>query len=134
MDSKAFPENVAVIYEMLTRKWSRVVFTGSRAMGVAGPDSDWDFVVRDEERFTLSLELCNELDEEFKDPKAFPPHNPYSSSGSKLTPLRFGVVNLIVDHRVGILNAWFYATGYCRVNKVADKAERIRIFESFGAG
>ena len=137
MDVKEFPENVAIIYAMLTKKWPRVVFTGSRAMGVSGPDSDWDFVVADDEGFKLNLELSEYLDDAFKNPEAFPTHNPYESKGNKLTSLRFGQVNLIVDHRgppYSVLDSWRGATDHCRDNKVSDKAERIRIFESFGAG
>ena len=136
LDVKEFPENVAMIYEMLTKKWPRVVFTGSRAMGVSGPDSDWDFVVADDEGFKLNPELSLYLDDTFKNPEAFPTHSQYESKGHKLTSLRFGQVNLIVDHRAGVpaLDKWQCATDYCRATKVVSKSERIRIFESFSAG
>jgi hypothetical protein len=126
-----FPTDVQRIYEMIRRKWSDVVFTGSQAMGVAKDNSDWDFVVCDELGFDIGYELgCEQY---------------YSNTGEELsmrqcsikyfTSMRFGMVNLIVDHRgSGVLANWAAATDYCTERAISDKSERIRVFESFGAG
>lgn len=123
-----FPEDIQSIYARIAERWPNVVFTGSRAIGCAQEDSDWDFVVYECFPFDAqSIGLVTGGDVSLT--KRMLEHPP------QFTSLRIGNVNLIVDHRgEDVLANWAAATDYCLENRVFDKQERIKVFDSFGAG
>lgn len=115
------PPEVEKTYQLIRSQFGDVVFTGSRAMGVETESSDWDFVVSAERGEEVKLGFVPQGDES-------------RSNQMYFTSVRIGEVNLIIDHRgEGILANWAAATDYCAERAVADKLERIKIFESFGA-
>lgn len=118
-----FPEAVQKVYEQICEQFSDVVFTGSRAMGVASESSDWDFVVCDEVGSEERLGIGNYgADERVS-----------RSNEPEFTSVRIGDVNLIIDHRGSeMLVRWAAATDYCAEREVADRDTRIAIFERFG--
>lgn len=116
-----FPEDVQRTYDRICEVFSEVVFTGSRAMGVETESSDWDFVVSDV--------LGSETKIGIEDLR----HGESVAAVPGFTSIRIDSVNLIIDHRDGeVLASWAAATDYCAERMVADKAERIKIFEQFG--
>ena len=120
------PEEVELVYEKICERWGDVVLTGSQAIGCATKDSDWDFVVSDKFQFTLPDCLNPNYDRV----------GAVSCGGSrKITSVRIGNVNLIVDHRGNkILDNWRIATDYCQEHCVFDKQKRIKVFNEMGAG
>jgi hypothetical protein len=111
------------VYQQICDLWHDVVFTGSQAIGCASEKSDWDFVVSDDTGFQLPQNLTPDVT------------NAISCKGSHdITSVRFGKVNLIVDHRGdNILDNWRIATDYCQEHCVFDKRARIKVFEEMGA-
>lgn len=125
-----FPEDVRAVYAEIRAKWDDIVFTGSQAIGCAGPDSDWDFVVWHEwpyEPLTFPLEPT-------EGPRSIT-RRMLEQPSPRFTSLRFGRVNLIIEHHdPTVLDRWRVATDYCIDNCVYDKPARIAVFEHFGAG
>ena len=140
-----FPKLVQQVFDYCVRlNKEGPYFTGSRAMGVETPQSDWDIVMEipNEDIVSIAKNMCD----------AF--------GGKSLTEGKY-IVNILHDRFVieiyhtwlfGLLKTnpkihvilenadycnierWKLATEYCRENKEIsrDKKERIKIFDFFG--
>lgn len=118
-----FPADVAECVRELQKIFGFVVFTGSRAIGHWGEDSDWDFVVEAPEAVILDL------------PTKYEFSCTASLNGVPLfSSLRSGEVNLIIDHsgEKDILERWMIATDACIDRGCTTRDERIAVFREFG--
>ncbi len=118
------PDEVLALYGVICNRWGDVVFTGSRAIGCAKKESDWDFVVADKEDFELPVAAGINHDS-----RGTVSHN----NTAFITSVRVGKVNLIVDHRgSSILDNWRIATDYCQEHAVFNRNDRVKVFKEMG--
>lgn len=123
-------------------------FTGSRAIGVERPSSDWDFVLTTSDHRELINNLCENY-------KVKEPYNYYFGWGNDTANLyiylqddkaprtiwnlwgllkRYHKVNLIIVEYEDELDKWINATEFCKENKNAcyNKNLRCHFFSCYG--
>ena len=119
------PHDVATEHSRLVRIYGEVLFTGSRAMGVERPSSDWDFVVVGTEEDAIR--------------EAGSPQGSREGSAAMLMErfggwsVYLGRVNLIIAPSKEVFAAWAIATDWCceRSQGVTDKRVRTHVFDHF---
>lgn len=98
---------------------------GSRAVGCAKEDSDYDYLVLVEEIPKLSFLKELGLEQDAKTPDV------YLKSG--FTSWRFGDINLVFTDDPSHYETTIDACVFCKKYEIYDKADRIKVHEMFRA-
>ena len=99
-----------------------VALFGSRAVGCARENSDYDYLVLVEERPTTR---CGWLE------RGFIPDADDPLYGADFSSWRKGDINLVFTDNPDYFKVTLEASEFCKKYKVFDKADRCRVHESF---
>ena len=99
-----------------------VALFGSRAVGCAKEDSDYDYLVLVEERPTTNSMWLQ---------KGFTPDIDDPLYGEDFSSWRKDNINLVFTDNFGYFKVTLEACEFCKKYKVFDKADRCKIHESF---
>lgn len=97
------------------------MLTGSVAFGVAGRNSDEDWLIGPEELADVLVEFNPEIDQ----------YGRILDGECNFNSVREGKYNLIVCHSIVFGYMWMKAHRHCKIERPRDKKRRIKIFRHY---